>query len=282
MQQSPQTVLTERICVHKYLKVCKTNPQPPGLGDFVRGTIALFNFAKIYNFKLLIDKDHPIFDFLENNDNLTTTDAHVIEALPPSSYETIYNQLALLFITGENFSIMTNSFYTIENRRLVNFGPISLDCRLFLQKIFTPKIEVRNKVESVIKNNYGLSQNEPFTLIHLRFGDKFLHDKSYLEEFGELELRVRYLIKFGSDRKFVLMSDSSRMAVNLKCRNPELCYWDNSKIHLGDLKNNDRDAVFETMVDFFIMSNAIEIISNGCSGFSKIVSEIFNIKYTCL
>ena len=39
-----------KICIHKYLTTCKTIPQPPGLADFIRGSIALFNYSKKYNY----------------------------------------------------------------------------------------------------------------------------------------------------------------------------------------------------------------------------------------
>ena len=171
---------THNICVHKYLTVCKTNPQPPGLGDFVRGTIAMFNFSQKYNFTLFVDRTHPIFNYLEDNEYLVKTDdAEVIELLPPVSYNSIYNNLEKLFIKGSNFSVMTNSFYTIENRRLLNFGPISNDCRIFLQKVFTPTLEVKEKVDHVLRSIYGINECESFKIVHLRFGDAFLHDSNF-------------------------------------------------------------------------------------------------------
>jgi hypothetical protein len=39
--------IEKKQCIHKYLNICKTNPQPPGFGDFLRGSIALYNFSKL-------------------------------------------------------------------------------------------------------------------------------------------------------------------------------------------------------------------------------------------
>ena len=83
-----------------------------------------------------------------------------------------------------------------------------------------------------------------------------------------------------TDIQYVLISDSNQIANTLKTNIPKLHYWNNSKIHLGDLIN-DKTGVFHTLVDFFIMTKANEIISNG-SGFSMIVSEIYDIKYTTI
>ena len=273
------------ICVHKYLTVCKTNPQPPGLGDFVRGTIAMFNFSQKYNFTLFVDKTHPIFSYLEDNEYLVKTEAEIIELLPPFSYDTIYNNLEQLFVKGDNFSVMTNSFYTIENRRLKNFGPITNECRFFLRKVFTPTLDVKEKVDHVLGIIYGINENETFKIVHLRFGDAFLHDSNFENDsmFQKNNFLIQKLIDENPDQKLVLMSDSSRIASKLKKCNPTLCYWENAKIHLGDLKSNASNSIFETMVDFFIMSNAVEIMTTGDgSGFSKAVSEIFEIKYTLI
>ena len=73
------------------------------------------------------------------------------------------------------------------------------------------------------------------------------------------------------------------MANEIKKQNPELFYWDNKKIHIGDLTNDDvKQGVNDTMVDFFIMSKCDRMFCyafNGISGFSKIVSLIFDKEY---
>ena len=78
--------------------------------------------------------------------------------------------------------------------------------------------------------------------------------------------------------KYVLISDSSLIAKKLKDNIDGLCYWDNTKIHLGDLKNNEKSSLLDTIVDFFILSRSTEIVSNG-SGYSTAVSKIYNIPY---
>ena len=85
--------------------------------------------------------------------------------------------------------------------------------------------------------------------------------------------------------KYVLITDSSSMGNKLKMTIPELYYWDNSKIHLGDVTNHP-SGILDTLVDFFIMSKSTEIISSNVlyegsvSGFSYVVSLLYNITYT--
>ena len=87
----------EKQCIHHYLTKCVTNPQPPCFADFLRGTIALYNFSKEYGYKLLLDgSEHPLFHFLKKNNNIIINNpySNTEEYLPPVSYNHIfYKQL---------------------------------------------------------------------------------------------------------------------------------------------------------------------------------------------
>ena len=269
-------------CVHKYLTKCLTNPQPPGFADFLRGTIALYNFSKKYDYQLFVDGSHPVFTFLKSNKNIILTDLNIHEFLPPLSYNHIHTLLDKMFNKGQSFGVMTNSFYTLKNGILENYGPITEDCRDYLKDILSPTLEVENKMKEVL-DMYNLTN---YKVIHLRFGDIFLNEDEYDED--RYKLYYNKIIELKHD-KYVLLSDSSIIANKLKKEINELgtnntidlYYWDNNKIHLGDLKNkkSNNSNILDTMVDFFIMSKSTEIIANG-SGFSKISSIIYDIPYT--
>lgn len=89
------------ICIHKYLTVCKTNYLSPGFGDWLRGTVTLWNYSQKYNYQLFIDKDiHPIFSYLKENDSLITDpmiNREVEEWYTPTTYETIDEKIQQLF-----------------------------------------------------------------------------------------------------------------------------------------------------------------------------------------
>jgi hypothetical protein len=273
-------------CIHKYLTVCKTNPQPPGLGDFIRGSIALFNYSKKYNYRLYIDDSHEIFNnLLKNEKVIKNGDLNdTIELLPPSSYEHIYNELNNLFLKNESFCVMTNSFYTQNNNgNMENFGEISFECKHFLRQIFTP-----NKVTNdYLKNVYDILKidlNKEYSIIHLRLGDNCIHDNIFDDKiFNIVNEKIKNVLSNNSNTQIILLSDSSAMANEIKKQNPELFYWDNKKIHIGDLINNDvKRCVTDTMIDFFIMSKCDKMFCyafNSISGFSKLVSLIFDKEY---
>jgi len=276
--------IDNKSCVHKYLTLCKTNPQSPGLADFLRGTIALYNFSKLYDYKLFIECSHPMFNYLKPNKNfIVDGSSNVIEFLPPLSYPDIYNKLNTEFKKGYSFSTMTNSFYNLQNGCLVNFGFISDECRYYMQNILSPSEEINKKIELVFTSVYNINIVNKFKIIHLHFGDKYLYNNIFDENLYNLSFnRISELVNKNSHAKFVLLSDSSIIANKLKKNIPLLNYWDNSKTHMGDLNNSSDIAIFDTLTDFFIMSKSNEIIVLNDSGFSRVVSIIYNIKYTCL
>ena len=277
----------QHICVHKYLTFCKTNPMPPGLGDFIRGTITLFNYSKKYNYKLYIDNSHPIFKNLLENP-LTIEDKKsddVIELLPPLSYYEIDKYINNLFLANKSFYVMTNGFYSkTADGILENFGDITIECKHFLRQNFTPNLDLKLSINKVFEK-IGINQNDCYSCIHLRLGDNFLHENIYDEKlFEELNNKIHNILLNNKTQKFILLSDSLFMSIKIKEQNPELYYWENKKIHIGNLKSSENIelAVRDTLIDFFIMSQCKNIYTyafNGTqtSGFSKMISLIFDI-----
>jgi hypothetical protein len=200
------------------------------------------------------------------------------------SYNDIYYKLNEIFNNGNSFSILTNSFYTDSiTSELNNFGSITNDCRQFMIDIFQPNDEILNKIVYLFENVHNINKDDSFEIIHIRCGDQYLYENIF--DFTNYNLYYNKLITLTRNNpniKYILLSDSSEIAKQLKQDIPELCYWDNSKIHLGDLKNFTTNAVFDTLVDFFIMSKSKKINVVNDSGFSKVVSVIYNIEYVII
>ena len=261
-------------CVHKYLSVCKTNPQPPGLGDFLRGSIMLYELSKTYKYTLYIDNEHPLFKHLQDSPYIKKNQSlysnnDVLELIPPMSYEEINQSLILKFQSGEPICLLTNAFYT----------NVSEDCKDYFKQILRPSIQIQEKIQDIFINIYNISPFMEYTVIHLRFGDRFIHNNHY--DSSIYDEYYNKILKLMTNRNctFILISDSSQIAIRLQEAIPQLKYWDNDKIHLGDLYSYDGNKdTFDTMVDFFILSKANTIFSNG-SGFSSHLSHIFDIPY---
>lgn len=267
----------EKICVHSYLRVCKTNPQPPGLADFLRGTMALHQLCRAHGYSLRIDSaHHPIFQFLEAHPNHVTMGEHetVHELLPtPQScnYDVIYNGLLNLFRTGQSFNTITNSFYRdARTGALQNWGAIDPECRDFMRGLLRPNETLREALDA-------LKLPDRYRAMHLRFGDEFMYGGAFNPQAVEyVDSRIRLIMQHLPNDRFVLLSDSAAMALELKTRIPELIYWNSRKTHLGDLKNAD-GGVQDTLTDFFILSRAQTLHCTAWSGFSAVASILFEV-----
>jgi hypothetical protein len=102
------------IIIHRYLEKCKTNIYPPGLADFLRGSLTLISLAEIFNYNFYFDyESHPFFKCLTENIKYSKSiddSIETLEYIPPISYDTIKENLIKLFQSNSNICLVTNSF----------------------------------------------------------------------------------------------------------------------------------------------------------------------------
>ena len=274
IRTSPPQELT---CIHAYLRTCKTNPQPPGLADFLRGTVALHQLCRAFGYSLKVDSSiHPLFRFLEPHPGFVALPAGepVHEFLPtPHScnYDVIHGGLLNMFRSGQSFNTITNSFYrNAQTGALENWGAIDPACREFMRSLLRPNRVLRDAI-------HALHLPDRYRVIHLRFGDRFLNEGAFDARKMEYAYsRIRRIMQQLPQERFVLLSDSAVTALKLKDRIPELTYWNSRKTHLGDLKNSD-GGVQDTLADFFVLSRASALHCTGWSGFSAVASVVFDL-----
>ena len=276
---------TDLKCFHKYLTVCKTDYLSPGFGDWLRGTVALWELCKKYDFELCIDKDiHPIFSYLEENASLISDplpDREVEECYYPTPYDKIDEMLHSLFQKKETFSVLTNGLYVpIFNGINDYYGPITEECKLWLRNVLTPNQYLQGYIDCVY-SILNIDLSKPYRVIHLRLGDNYLHQNNFEQGYyNNINERIAHTLKTESEFQYILLCDASCYGIALKTDNPSLRYWDNKKIHTGELQYDEKKiGVKDTLIDFIIMSKAIHILSVFDSGFSKMVSFIFDITY---
>jgi hypothetical protein len=274
----------KRKCVHTYALKCETNPQPPGIADFIRGTICLYELSQKHHYDFCIDNRHPLFSYMQPHKKLIHNDIEVTHEFIPSNvfenYNRIYEAIERQFLTDRSFACISNSFYTNFNGQMVNWGKIDESCKTFLREIFTPNDEMRSYIQYIL-NSIHIG-NDSYNVIHLRFGDAYIHDGSFDDEkLNTIHNKIQPILQDGS--KYILLTDSERMGNALKERNPSLFYYNNAKIHLGDLRSqtNPQMAIKDTVADFLIISKAAKIYSNG-SGFSIVNSILYDIEYSYL
>jgi hypothetical protein len=273
----------EKNVIQVYLQKCVLNPQSPGFGDFLRGFITLYMYSKQYGYNAYIDASHPVFQYLTPNPYFITnplTPIHEVISGRTSiykNYNEIDKRLIELFETNTSFAVFTNGMYTKKDGKIQNFGKLTDDCKHILQSILTPTDHIVSRVQDVY-NLLDIDLEKPYSIIHLRYGDDYLVDGAYYEHMFQLTYRkIESLLSRNPTTQFILLSDSIAMATKIKEYHPSLFYWNNAKIHTGGLQKDT--GLEDTMIDFFILSKCDTIYYLHHSGFSRIISEVFDKPY---
>jgi len=265
--------------IHRYLLKCKTNPNPPGLADFLRGTIALYQYAKQYNYILKFDMaSHPIFKMLdipELNRAYLDHSQDTIELIPPIPYSVMPHLLDTLFTSMKSFPILTNAFYRETSNMTDEYN--------FIKSILKPSSILNTYIEQS-KINTGLDYSKPYAIIHVRDGDHNFEINHEMD--NKLVEKVRnyiQIIQSQSTIQTLFISDSHK----LKQKVSDICKITQSiPIHIGTLTSLDSENIntqlLTTLGEFFIMSGASNIYClnhwDG-SGYSRICAKIFSIDY---
>lgn len=300
-----------KICVHQYLTNCKTNIQPPGFADFLRGTQTLYLLSKRYNYKLLIDFDiHPIFKFLKYNENFYIKNLNVdtLEVIPPINYNNIYNILKLNFESNNDIYILTNSFHS-DHMITDHYDQNQInESNNYLKEILLPN----NLLSILIKKRLlSMNINDNYIVIHLRFNDNCFNDNFILSSNHKNKLYnvINNIQNDNSETKIIVLSNYYDFIEELKQKYDNLFFNKNNPIHLGsldkniniddldeisDIEDDEKDKIEfkllnkldkkirDTLIDLFILTKASKIygISQYMgSGFSYQISEIYNIPY---
>jgi len=301
--------------VHNYLKRCRTNDHPPGLADFLRGTITLYILSKRYGFDLKINtSSHPLFQFLNVPHEISLEEVvneDKVEEFIPSwprnrNYEEIYNNLLTFFssLINSNSSsyhhhLLTNSFYRCvvreedENKEyeegcICNFGKAPKDAIDFVRKILTPSEDFKNYFYETL-NNEGIPIENDFDVIHFRFGDSFLLNPDHFDEnvFTKAILDIQNIVLNSSsslsfEKNFIFICDSKRLGEEISSRLSETykrVYHRSSsskKVHTGSA--GCREDAVEGIKDTLVdlfLMSLSEKIWAYPSGFSIISSIIF-------
>lgn len=262
--------------VHKYPIKCDSHSHHPGLADFIRGTLVLYQKARKYGYTLEIDYSHPILQYLKGSNTSIKTSGHVIELILPISFDQQDLILNRLFQSGQNFNVFTH----ILPRNFYN-EPVDLETRLFLQNFLTPNDEIVKEVND-IRSEIG----NDFDVIHIRTGDYYmlnntsLNNDFFYNKARETIKKIKNSIVIVTDndilkrRLALLNNDHAPQTIHFTSTNP---------VHSGYLSTDAAlsDRLKGTLLDFHLMSFAKNMyrISPEGSGFGYICSVIYDIPF---
>jgi hypothetical protein len=265
-------------CIHSYLNQCQSAHYCPGFGDWLRGTVTLWKYCKKYNYELYIDPNiHPIFQYLEDHPCFLAHTLPVQELISPLSYVEIDAKLQELFLKNESFATLTNAIYDLESPDV--YADITPnECKDFIRSVLTPNQLLKNNLDKAYQQ-LGIDCNREYRVIHLRFGDNYLFQNTFDQEYyNSIYWRIEHLVTSESEYQYILLCDTAVFGQKIKQDFPQIHYWDNHKTHLGTA-DQLQDGVLDTLTDFFIMSKACAILTIFDSGFSRMCTRIYDITF---
>jgi hypothetical protein len=150
-------------------------------------------------------------------------------------------------------------------------------------------MEPREEIVDLIKRTFVKLRlwKDSFTVIHIRFGDKYLIDNNQLfnvRMLDNLKKEIKeFVLTHSQSENYLLLADNNSIKQYLVETFPFLKTSFKQITHLGEGVSFDHEKTQNTLVDFHLMSYAKEIVSYSCylhgSGFSKWCAETYDIPY---
>lgn len=227
-----------------------------GLGDFLRGSIYLFQLCRRNNIRLKINfSNHHLGNVLVCDNHLSITEC----------------QDAQYFFASENTHVDMDCQHVFTNK--FPMEPIDKECRLFIQGCLRPRMSLETKVRAFMREN-GLMEKE-YIVLHARLLDNEVYDPERLKCLQKL---VQTIHEKSPEQKILFMASSQHYHDHLDA--PFLIKTNLQCGHLG-LPTTTPQQTEDTMIEFFLMTKCNKIYQTSVyswgSGFSEIVHQIYQV-----
>lgn len=262
-----------------------------GFGDYLRGSLCLNQICKLLNLEFDMNMENNLIKnfFVKNTsfENITGIDYNNIERYMDDNFSGIKNNKQLTH--SEDFfikyikmlnSVSSETFYTYSNAFPI-IDIIGNSNKQFVWSKISPNEQMKNNVKLRLQK-LNLTP-KTYSIIHIRCGDTYLVDKSQIDNtFSKNVINVvSQLIKPGHN--YLVLSDNNVMKVVLKKKFPNFIVQINNEITHTCNKNTTSQGIMYSLLDFYTMMYANNIIALSVyghgSGFSKWSSVIHNIPY---
>jgi hypothetical protein len=255
-----------KIVRHTYLTRCTTVRQPPGFGDYLRGSIGLAILAQEQGFSLKIDlSHHPVGAFLRDKRPPTALPGEVSEFFNERAH--LLPEFVAHLRDDASVSLTTNCCPDV--------GKVTDAVRQLVRTQLSWDESIESRAEEVQRN---ISEGT-FAILHVRVADGRFHAWSAAN--GSLCRRIeRHVLPAWRGRLAVLSNNQAvKKALSERYNLP---FVSTDAVHLGEC-NGLESKIRDTLVDFAIMSRASTIFSyseySWDSGFSRWCACLYDVPF---
>ena len=255
-----------KVVRHTYRTRCSTSGQPPGFGDYLRGSLALAILAQEQGFSLELDlSHHPAGAFLRDKRPPRASPGEVSEFFNERAH--LLPEFVAHLRDDESVSLTTNCCPDV--------GKVTDAVRELVWSQLSWDESIESRADEVRRN---ISEGT-FAILHIRIADERFHARSARIE-SLSRLIERNVLPAWRGRLAVLSNNQAvKKALSERYNLP---FVSTGSVHLGEC-NGVESEIRDTLVDFAIMSRASTIFSyseySWDSGFSRWCACLYDVPF---
>jgi hypothetical protein len=267
-----------------------TNGVAQGLGDYIRGCFCLIQISSLLGLEFDMDlTNHPMSKFICKDEQLEKYNVNyeTIEKYGDINYipinSKVFKKDSVRFFTrfiNHLNSVECDKFFTFCNSLPIFDNYKEMSCFFVRRKLAPNEIMQQHINTTLIKLSLKPKQ---FAVIHIRSGDKYMLKNNQLNPFVLKRITGILAKNMKPGTRYLILSDNNQIKLLLKGVFPQVIVQMTNIVHLGESVDPSDQAIMETLLDFYIMSNAFQIISfspyNWGSGFSQWCATLHNIPF---
>ena len=292
------------LLIHRYVNKCATVPQPPGLADFLKGSLYLYQQSKRgphctpdhpRSFDLVVDfSHHPMGVFvtpppvpahvqsLINNGNVKLTECF-------NQYRPVIRNMVTTLQNNPDtsppvtYAICHEPYDQFDSNESV----LDPDDRAFMTSVLNFHPELVDMVDQLLTD---LGLTSPYAVLHLRMGDQLSAEQhAHAEHIQHVSAYLEREILPRWGKRVLVLSDSYYTKKYLSTKYGVAC-TDFVPVHLGEsqrfLARGETASptdIGHTLVEFMLLSRCATVyvfsVYGWNSGFSKLAAHIYGIPY---
>ncbi len=258
-----------KIVNHSYRTACQTVSPPPGLGDYLRGSIALGILADNNGFELRLDlSQHPARTFLRGGNADQPPDQEVAEFFDDRA-TMVMDRIAQMQ-DGESIAVLTNLLPKQEM--------ITPKVRQLIRDQFRVDQSIDSDAERLIESTVG----QRFAIMHVRVADEHFEADNIKLRLLNRYIKRKLLPKWG--KRVLVLSNNPKLKKSITAQFG-LPLIDTGTVHLGKCDASEAD-LRDTLIDFALISKASAVYSYSVyswkSGFSRWCACLHDVPFEAL